>query len=90
MGNASLDALAEDLASEIGEHRQHPGKGTTARRRHVKSFGKGDEADPESDQFLERDHEIGERTAPPAQPPDDDGVHLAAADGREQFLALRP
>lgn len=67
MGDAGLDALAKDLAFEFGEHRQHPGEGTTARCRHVEGFGEGDEADSEFDQLFERDHEIGERTAPPVQ-----------------------
>lgn len=88
MGDAGLDALAKDLAFEFGEHRQHPGEGTTARCRHVEGFGEGDEADSEFDQLFERDHEIGERTAPPVQPPDDDGVHLTATDGGEQLLTL--
>jgi hypothetical protein len=67
-----------------------PGERAACGRRHVEGFGKGDEADPQFGEFFQGDDEVGKRSSPPVEPPNEDCVHLAAADGGEQFLALRP
>ncbi len=53
-----------------------------------KCFRQRDEADAQLGQFLQPQDEIGERTAPAVQPPDDDRIQFAAADGGKEAFPL--
>ena len=43
LSNASFDPIAQDVAFELGEDREHPGQGSAAGRRQVERFAERDE-----------------------------------------------
>lgn len=86
--DAGFDALAEYFPFKLGEYGQHTRQGPACRRGHIKCFRQRDEADAQLGQFLQRQDEIGQRAAPAVQPPDDDRIQFASADGSKEVFPL--
>jgi hypothetical protein len=83
MGQTGADALAQDLAFELGEHREQTGHGAACGCGEIECFRKGNETDSEMLQFLERRDQIRDRAAPTIQSPNQHDIDFAAARGSE-------
>ncbi len=81
LSDAGLDAISQDVALELREDGEHAGERTTAWRCHVQGLREGDKADVERPELLQRADQVEERTSPPIQAPDQDGIYLAPASG---------
>ena len=89
LGDSGFHSIAENVALELGEHRQHAGEGSSARRRQVERLAQRDEADLQLCQFLQGGDEVDERAAPAIEPPDDDDIDFPSTGGTQQVLAAR-
>ena len=58
MGQAGADALAQDLAFELGEHGEQPGHGATGGCGQIERFGQRYESYAEMLKFLERRNQV--------------------------------
>ena len=90
MGETSPNALAQDLALELGEHGQQCGHGTAGRRGQIQRLGQRDEADAEMLQFLQGGQQIGDRSSPSVQPPHQHHIDFPAPRGFHQLLPHLP
>ena len=79
--DAGFDTLPHDLALELCKHGQHSGENAASGRGHVKGLGQGNEPDPQLGEFLQSDHEVGERASPSVESLDQDPVDFTTADG---------
>ena len=59
--DSGFHSIAQNVALEFGEHRQHAGEGPPARRRQVERLAQRDEADLQRCQFLQGGDEVDER-----------------------------
>ena len=87
MGQTSADAFAQDLAFELGEHREQSSHGATGGRGQIECFGQRNETDSEMLQFLERRNQIRDGPAPAIQTPHQHDIDFAPSCGSEQCFA---
>ena len=87
---SGADPLAQNLAFELGEHRQQAGHGAPGRRRQIECFRQRYETDSEMLQFLECRDQIRHRPAPAIQSPHQHDIDLAAASGIQQLFPQFP
>lgn len=58
LGDAGLDAIAQDIALEFREHGEHAGQGSAAGGGHVERLGQRYEADTEMFQFPQSSEQV--------------------------------
>ena len=84
------DALAGDLALELGEREQHVERQPAHRRRRVELLRHRDERGAVRVEHVDDLGEVGQRARQPVDLVDDDDLHLAGLDVGEQPLERRP
>ena len=87
VSQTGADAFAQDLAFELGEHREQSGHGATCGRGQIECFGQRYEADAEMLKFLERRNQIRDGPAPAIQAPHQHDIDFAPACGSESDVA---
>src|SRR5579863_251576 len=90
MSQTGANPLAQDFAFELREDCEHGSHGAAGRSSQVEGLGQRDEADAEMLQFLERGQQIGYRSAPAIEPPDQHHVDLAPPSRFDQLLPHLP
>ncbi len=86
---ACANPVAQNVALELGEHRQHAGERPPARRRQIERLAQRDKPHLQRCQFLQGGDEIDERPSPAIEPPHDDDIDFPPASGAYQFLTAR-
>jgi hypothetical protein len=87
MIQTGANALAQDLAFELGEHREQASHRAPCWRGQIECLGQRYETDSEVLQFLERRNQIRDGPAPSVQAPHQDDIDFAPTSDREQSLA---
>lgn len=90
MSQSSLNALTKDLPFKLSKDRKQSRHSPTRWCGQIQSFRERYETDVEIAEFLEGGDQIGHRTSPAVQAPDDDHIDVAAARGIQQFLPQFP
>ena len=80
------NALAQDLAFELGEHREQASHRAPCWRGQIECLGQRYETDSEVLQFLERRNQVRYGPAPSVQAPHQDDIDFAPTCDREQSL----
>jgi hypothetical protein len=84
MSKPGTDAFAKDFSFELSENSEKSGHGAAGGRGQIESLGKRDEADAEMLQFLQSGKQVGDRSPPAVQTPDQYHVDLPAPGGFDQ------
>ena len=84
---AGTYALAQDLAFELGEHREQAGHGAACGCGEIEGFGQRDETDSEVLQLLERRNQIRHGTALAVQAPHQHDIDFTSSCGSDQDIA---
>ncbi len=89
-GQSGAYPFAEKIAFELSEYGEQTGHGAARRSGHVECLGERYEGDPEIAEFMERRYQVGKRSSPSIEPPDENRVNFAAARGIQKLLAQFP
>jgi len=89
LSDPGFHSIAQNVAFELGEHRQHAGEGPSAWRRQIERLAQRDEPDFHNRKFLQCTDEIDERASPAIEPPHDDDIDFPSSRGAQQFLPTR-
>ena len=90
MSKPGTDAFAKDFSFELSENSQQSGHGAAGGRGQIESLGQRHEADTEMLQFLQSGEQIGDRSSPAIQAPDQHHVDLPSPGGFDQLLPHLP